>query len=140
MGIITVSGPPGSGTSTACTLLEEKTGFLYIYAGNIFREMAKERGMDLLQFGKLCETDSSVDRELDTRMMEIAKSGDNLILEGRMTGALCKKEDISSFKIYIDADPRTRALRIMERDGGNIEEVIKQMKLREDSEIKRYEE
>ena len=48
--IATVSGPPGSGKTTASRLLSEKLGYPLVYVGNIFREMAKERGMSLADF------------------------------------------------------------------------------------------
>lgn len=138
MAIVTVGGPPGSGTSTVCKLLAEKTGYEYIYAGQLFRNSAKERNLTLSEFSELCEEDPSVDRELDSRMVYLAREGKNRILEGRMTGPLCRKEDIDSLKVYIDADPRTRAERVMERDGGEIEEVMTLMNDREASEARRY--
>ncbi len=138
MVVITVGGPPGSGTSTVCRLLKDKTGFDYIYAGQIFRDMAKEKNMSISEFGKLCEEDPEIDRDLDRRMLDIARESSDIILEGRMTGPLCKKEGVRAFKVYLDARPSVRAERLMERDGGEIEEVIGIMMEREDSERKRY--
>ena len=37
--VITVSGLPGSGTSTVCELVAERSGFRYINAGVIFRTL-----------------------------------------------------------------------------------------------------
>ncbi len=138
MVILTIGGPPGSGTSTVCNILRERTGWTYIYAGEIFREMANEKEMTLNELGYLCEKDPKIDMELDERMMKDARMNEDIILEGRMIGPLCKKENIPSLKIYIDADPKIRAKRVNERDGGDIEKVIVQMRIREGSEVKRY--
>lgn len=138
MTVITVGGPPGSGTSTVCGILRERTGFKYVYAGKIFREMAQKEGMSLEEFQRMCEKDPSIDMELDRKMLDKARSCEDLILEGRMIGPLCKKKSIPSFKVYIFADTGVRARRLVERDGGNIEAVIGKMKEREKSEAKRY--
>ncbi|HHD16720.1 MAG TPA: cytidylate kinase [Euryarchaeota archaeon] len=138
MTVITVGGPPGSGTSTVCGILKERTGFKYVYAGKIFRKMAKDEGKSLEEFQRICEKDPSIDIELDRKMLDKAKSGEDLILEGRMIGPLCKKESIPSFKVYIFADTGIRARRLVERDGGSMEAVIEKMKERERSEAKRY--
>jgi len=139
MVVITIGGPPGSGKSTVAKLLSDKTGFEYFYAGLIFREMALSRGLSLNEFGDLAKKDDTIDRELDVMMIDHAMTGRDVILEGRMTGPLCWKAKIVSLKVYIDADPRVRADRIMEREGGDIEKVIFDMKERERSEIERYE-
>jgi predicted cytidylate kinase len=138
MVVITVGGPPGSGTSTVCRLLKDVKGFDYVYAGQIFRDMARERGMSLSEFGNLCEREPEIDMDLDERMLDIARSSSDIILEGRMTGPLCKRKDIAAYKIYIDAEPALRAARVLERDRGDIDEVIFAMKERERSENRRY--
>ena len=137
MVLITVGGPPGSGTSTLCRLLMERTNLRYIYAGQLFRDQAMERGMTLMEFSTLCLEDPSIDRKLDDVMLEEARAGE-AILEGRMIGPLCAKNAIASLKVYVDADPVERARRVMERDGGTLEDVVRTMEMREDLEKKRY--
>ncbi len=39
---ITISGPPGSGKTTACKLLSERLGLEMVVFGRIFRELAQE--------------------------------------------------------------------------------------------------
>ncbi|MGA1820807.1 MAG: (d)CMP kinase [Thermoplasmatota archaeon] len=137
MDTITVGGPPGSGTSTVCRMLKEELGIEYVYAGQIFRDRAKELGLTLSEFGELCEKDRSYDNELDERMLLKAREG-NVLLEGRMIGPLCKLRNIPSFRIYLDADSSVRARRVMERDGGDLGTVIIEMEEREESEAQRY--
>ena len=58
---ITVSGLPGSGTTTLSRLLAEYYELELVSSGEIFRRMAKERGMSLSEFGALAEKDPSID-------------------------------------------------------------------------------
>ena len=62
---ITVSGTPGSGKSTIAQLLHEKLGIKYVNSGMIFRDTAEKYKMSLEEFGKYCERNSKVDKELD---------------------------------------------------------------------------
>jgi cytidylate kinase len=134
---ITVSGTPGSGKSTIAQLLHEELGIKYINSGMIFRETAEKYKMSLEKFGKFCEKNSKVDKELDARQVELLKKGE-IILEGRLAGWLAYKNKIPSFKIIIDADVETRAKRIVNREGGSIEKRKKEIIEREKSESKRY--
>lgn len=135
--LLTVGGPPGSGTSTVCRMLEVELGLEYIYAGQVFRDKANEMGLSLSEFSRLCEEEPEYDKGLDKEMVSRARKG-RAILEGRMIGPLCKKENIPSFKIYIFADKEVRANRVGERDGGEIQEVLRTMEDREESEAQRY--
>ena len=48
---ITISGPPGSGKTTACNRLSEMLGLKAVVFGKIFRELAAEKHLSLLEFG-----------------------------------------------------------------------------------------
>ena len=134
---ITISGTPGSGKSTIAQLLEEKLGIKCIYSGMIFRETAKKYNMTLEEFGKYCEQNSDVDKELDDKQLEILRKGD-IILEGRLAGWIAYKNNILAFKIAIDTDLETRAKRIVNREKGSIEQRKKEILERERSEALRY--
>ena len=134
---ITISGTPGSGKSTVAKILEEKLGLNYIYSGLIFRDLAKEHNMSLEEFGKYCEENCEIDKELDNRQLEILRKG-NVILEGRLAGWLAYKNKIKAFKISINADLKVRTSRIVNRENGSIQERKKEIIKREKSEIKRY--
>ena len=49
---ITVSGLPGSGTTSLSRYLAERQGFSMISAGEVFRQLAKEHNMELAEFGR----------------------------------------------------------------------------------------
>lgn len=136
--IITIGGPPGSGKTTVAKLLSKSLGKEVVVIGEIFRSLAKERGYTLAEFGEIATKDHSIDLEIDKRTVEIAKKG-GVILEGRLAGAMLQKNDIPSFKVWLDADIETRAERIAKRNGGDIKEVVKRIQEREECEKKRYE-
>ena len=53
--IITIGGLAGTGTTTTAELLSEKLDIPYISAGFVFREMAAEKGMSVLEFSEFAE-------------------------------------------------------------------------------------
>lgn len=134
---VTVGGLPGTGTSTACRKLSEILDLPYHYAGQIFRDMAKERNLTLAKFGELAEGDPEIDREIDARQVELLRQGP-VLLEGRLAGYLAERERIPAFKVWFHCEPYTRAQRVVNREGGDVEERMAEMRVREASERKRY--
>lgn len=134
--LITVSGPPGSGTTTLCEFLADELDYEYIYAGDIFREMAAERDMTLAEFTQLCEEDDSIDRQLDARMRDYAKqhakTDTPLILESRLAGWVAG--EYADLRFWLDAPASVRLDRIDGRD----EETLEEMQTRQKSEAMRY--
>ena len=137
MTVITISGKPGTGKSTVAELLHNKLRISYVYSGVIFRETAKKYNMSLEEFGKFCEKNNKIDKEIDKKQINILKKG-NVILEGRLAGWLAYRNNISSFKIFINADLKTRVNRIINRENGNIKKRKKEIIERERSESARY--
>lgn len=134
---ITVGGLPGTGTTTACHTIAERTKLPYVYAGAIFREMAKEQKMTLEAFGAYCEQHPEVDRALDDRQVQILR-GPPVLLEGRLSGFLAARERIPAHKVWLTCDPWVRSDRIVNREGGDREARMEEMRRREESEQKRY--
>jgi len=135
--IITIGGPPGSGNTTVARMLSKKLGREVFIIGEIFRSLAKKRGLTLAEFGEIASKDHSIDLEIDKKTVEIAKKGD-LILEGRLAGVMLQKNNIPSFKVWLDADISTRAERIAKREGKDAEQIMKNILGREQCESKRY--
>ena len=136
--IITISGPPGSGKSTACSKLSEKLGLEAVIFGKIFRELAAEQNLSLGELGAMAEKDPSIDRMIDSRILEIAKSKEDIILESRLSAYMCVRNGIPAFKIYIDASPEVRMSRIGLREGESLEDACRDTLDRQRSEAKRY--
>ena len=136
--LLTVSGPPGSGKSTTAELLADSFDLDHISGGDIFRELADERGYTPLEFNKLAEENDEIDRDLDRRLREIAREEDDLVLESRLAGWLAGEQ--ADFRFWLDAPPRVRGERIAEREGKDPERATEETKAREASEAKRYQE
>lgn len=135
---ISISGPPGSGKTTICMIVANRLDCNFVLVGQVFRQMASERQMDLAAFGKLAEEDETIDRELDERMVEVAKASDNIVLEGRLTGLLLKANNIPVLAVFVTASEQVRAERVAQREGRDAATVLKEMRTRERSEKKRY--
>lgn len=134
--LLTISGLPGSGTTTVGKLLAEHYSIEMISAGDVFRGLAKERGMTLSEFGILAESDPSIDIEIDKRQSEIANSSDGLILEGRLAGHMAE----NALKVWIKAPMEVRVRRIVEREGSSFDVRMEETMEREASEALRYKE
>jgi len=132
---ITVSGLPGSGTTTLAKYLAKTHGFELISAGEMFRQLARERGMSLAEFGALAEKDVSIDAMIDVWQKEVAAEKDRIVAEGRLSGWMVEDADL---KIWLHAPVGCRARRIAERDGTD-EYTARELALqREESEYTRY--
>jgi len=110
---ITVSGLPGSGTTSLSRYLAECHGFSMISAGEVFRQLAKEHDMELDEFGRLARENPSYDKMIDARQKEIAEQRDNIIVEGRLSGWMVAGADL---KIWLFAPIGCRIKRIVFRD------------------------
>jgi len=135
---ITISGPPGSGKTTACNRLSEILGLKAVVFGKIFRELAAEKQLSLLEFGQLAEKDPSIDEAIDAKILEIARQNENIILESRLSAYMLSRNSIPAFKIYLGASPEVRMSRIGVREGQTLEEAKKETIERQASEAKRY--
>jgi predicted cytidylate kinase len=113
-------------------------GLKAVVFGKIFREMAAERGMSLSEFGKLAETDRTIDEMIDSRIIEIARENDNIILESRLAAHMCSRNGIDAVKVYLHASPEIRIKRVGTRENETIEQALKETEERQASEEKRY--
>ncbi|ELY90868.1 MULTISPECIES: (d)CMP kinase [Natrialba] len=136
--LLTVSGPPGSGKSTTAALLADAFDLEHVSGGDIFRQLADERGYTPLEFNKLAEENDQIDRDLDRRLREIAVDEDDLVLESRLAGWLAAEQ--ADFRFWLDAPPRVRGQRIAEREEKAPERATEETQAREASEAQRYEE
>jgi len=132
---ITISGPIGSGKSTAGKILAERLGYDFFSGGYFFRQKAKEMGMSLEEFGTYAENHPEIDREIDDLNLRLLKEKENVVLESRLAGWICVKNGIDAFKVFIDASPYIREARVKGRDNVSNGEAIT---AREYSERKRY--
>jgi cytidylate kinase len=133
---LTVSGLPGSGTTSLARYLSEQHNLTLVSAGEVFRQMANEGGFDLASFGELARSDPSIDRLIDERQKGIAARSDDIILEGRLSGWMVPDADL---KVWLMAPLKCRIDRIYARDELNSEEeALRATEEREKCEKLRY--
>ena len=136
--LVTISGPAGSGKSTAAAALAEALDYDHVSGGDIFRELADERGLTPLELNKLAEEDDQIDRDLDRRLREIAASRDGVVLESRLAGWMAGEH--ADFWVWLDAPLSVRARRIADREDKSVEMARSETEQRSESEARRYRE
>lgn len=132
--ILTIGGLAGTGTTTAAKVLSEKLDIPFLSTGSIFREMAKERGMSVLEFSEYAEKDNNIDIEIDRRQAELAKSSDNIIIEGRLSAYFVE----ANLKLWLVTPFDVRAERIADREDKSVDLAKREIIIREESEALRY--
>ncbi|MDO5844020.1 MAG: AAA family ATPase [Methanocorpusculum sp.] len=132
---ITISGSPGSGTTTLGRRIADKFGFKYVSAGEVFRALAKERNMELADFGRLAKQNPEIDKDIDASQKKIGEESDDIIIEGRLAGWMVENADL---KVYLYASEKCRSERIAERENRTVEEAYNLTIEREKCEAGRY--
>lgn len=133
---VTISGPPGCGATTIASGLARALDCGWISGGDIFREIAEQRGMSLSQLIAKADENDELDRALDQRLRTIAEqwgaSNKPFVLESRLAGWIAGNR--ADLRIWLDAPENVRVDRIEQR-----EEMEAEMRVREVSEAGRYE-
>ena len=135
---ITISGHPGSGTSTLVGLICERMDFTSLNGGDVFREQAKEHGMSLADFGKMCTDDESVDQLLDQLLRQRMEQGPDVI-ESRLAGWWAYKDNHNCVRLWLDVSLEERARRLAGREGIELELALDSMTTRESVDDQRFE-
>lgn len=117
--LITISGLPGSGTTTVSRLVAEALDLERIPGGEVFRQLAAEAGMSLGEFGVHAQSHPEIDVELDDRLTEHARAG-GCVIESRLAGWLVTRAGLPAVRVWIDCAPAERARRVAERDGTTV--------------------
>jgi len=126
---VTIGGPPGSGKTTVAKIVSTELRYTHIYTGDIFRNLAKGRGMPLGDFSRLAEKDNSIDIEVDRRQKELGIKN-NIILEGRMARFMI----VPDLSVWITAPFEERVRRISQRENLAYDVAFKDTEKREKSE------
>ena len=139
--IVVIGGRAGSGKSTIARLVAKKLKLKHYSMGDLQRQIAKEKGISLVELGKLEEKYPKIDKELDKKQKELGEKEDNFVIDGRLSAFFIPK----AVKLFLDADEKTRAERISKDNreaekSASISKTIENMRKREESENKRYRE
>lgn len=131
---ILLSGLSGTGSTTAARKIAEDLGLHYVYGGQIFRNLAVEKGISLEEMVESLERDPEVEREIDRRLVAEGTQ-DNVLIEGRTIGWIFPK-DIEACRIWLtcDLDERLRRVQAREHTPRSPENLLR----REASDNRRY--
>ena len=139
--IITISGALGSGKSTVASLLADILKYERMSTGSIMRELATQKGMTIVEFNTLCETDPAIDKELDDHVAEIGRTRDKLVIDSRLAFFFIPH----SFKVKLNVDMGEAARRIFadssrttERSYASVDDAEKDIRYRRQQEVERF--
>jgi predicted cytidylate kinase len=135
--VISISGPAGSGTTTISKMIAAQFGLEHVYAGQMIRDMAADRGMSIYEFNEVVVQHPEIDHRVDDTIVEKAKQGDTL-LEGRLSGWMMRHHQIPALKLYFIINPDIAAARVSERDGITIAEALERNADREERHWQRF--
>ncbi len=131
---IAISGKSGCGNTTVSGLLAKKLNVKLI--NYTFRQLAEEKGMTLKEVIQAAKNDDSYDKYVDKHQVELALQ-ESCVLGSRLAIWMLKEAD---FKVYLYASEETRALRVYNREGGNLEEIKEFTAMRDKEDSSRYKE
>lgn len=109
---ITITGNLGSGKSSVAKILKER-GYEYSSTGNIFRQLAMDKGLSVEEFNKQVNEaaergDHSVDKMIDDTTARISEERDNVVFDSRLAWHFALK----SFKVFIITDIEEASRRV----------------------------
>lgn len=141
--IITLAGSPGSGKSSTARAVADALGFRHFSSGDIFRQLAAERGESIEAMNISAEAQRDIDLLVDQQLQEKYRTEESLVIDSRMAWHWMP----ASFKVFLLLDAATAAERIfshlrqagrVSEDATSVEEVRRSIDRRFASEQKRY--
>ncbi len=131
---VAISGKSGCGNTTVSTLLAQKLGVKLI--NYTFRQLAAEKGMTLAQVIDAAKNDDSYDKYVDKHQVELALA-QPCVLGSRLAIWMLKEADL---KVYLFASDQTRANRVFNREGGDLQSIKDFTAMRDREDTSRYKE
>lgn len=137
--IITISGQAGSGKSTVARMLAKRLGYKHYSIGDMRRQIALRMGKTLKELNKLGEERDFTDRDVDDFQRELGEKEDSFVIDGRLSFHFIPH----SVKVYLKADLKTRAQRVLKDERKteklkDLEHAVRDLRIREKSDNKRY--
>jgi CMP/dCMP kinase len=141
--VITIAGSPGSGKSSTAKAVASALGFQHFSSGDLFRQIAAERGESIEAMNISAEVQRDIDIKVDALLQDMYRREEKLAIDSRMAWHWMP----ASFKVFLVLDPDTAARRIFDHlqeegrtseDARSVEEVRNSIDRRFASEQKRY--
>jgi cytidylate kinase len=145
---IVISGWPAVGKTTIACKLAEEFGLVMYNGGDILKMLAEEKGYsterddwwDTTEAKKFMEerkTDSSFDKKVDKKLVEIVKKRGTVITSYTLPWLVL--EDLATIiKFWLRGSPENRAKRMANRDDISFAEAKRIVKMRDDENKKIY--
>lgn len=131
---VAISGKSGCGNTTVSGLLSQKLGVTLI--NYTFRQLAAEKEMTLPQVIEAAKNDDSYDKYVDKHQVELALK-ESCVLGSRLAIWMLKEADL---KVYLFASDETRAARVFNREGGDLQQIKDFTAMRDREDTGRYKE
>ena len=99
--IITVSGSPGTGTTTLARSSRGELDHMSVNSGELFRKLPDEKNISVKEMNRVAEKGPEIDYMIDDAQKAMAKEGRG-IFEGRLSGHLLTAD----LKVLLKTDLR----------------------------------
>jgi len=144
MEAIIVSGMPAVGKTTVSRVVAAKLGLKMVGGGDVLKEMAVEQGYspggddwwdtkEGIKFLEERKHQPGFDEEVDSRLLEKAKSGD-IVITSYPIPWLSKH----GLKVWLSGNVETRARRMAKRDNVNVKKCVKVLAVRDSENYRLY--
>lgn len=118
---ITLTGNLGSGKTTICNILKER-GYEIVSTGKIFRDIAEEKNVSVIELNEMAKKDRSIDDLLDDKTTQLGKTLDNVVFDSRLAWNFVPE----SFKVFLLVDMDEAARRVFRDSERNAESYASQ--------------
>jgi cytidylate kinase len=132
---ITISGLHGTGKTTYAKILSKTFALRHLSAGQLFRQIAKEKQISVIELGQIAISNHEIDHLIDERTKKEAQKG-NVIIDGLLAGWMAS--NFAELKLLLVAPERIRIERIAKRDKLSFEEAKEATLFREQMERERF--
>ncbi|MDE6313346.1 MAG: dephospho-CoA kinase [Lachnospiraceae bacterium] len=113
---ITLTGNLGSGKTTICNILQEQ-GYEIVSTGKIFRQIAEEKNVTVIELNKMAEQDRSIDDLLDHRTAQLGETLNHVVFDSRLAWNFVP----DSFKVFLLVETEEAARRVFQDSERNAE-------------------
>lgn len=136
--VIILTGPMGSGKTLLMELLAKKLRYKSMDGGQMRRKMAKEKGMTIEEFAKYAEKHPELEHQTDDRLTKLAMQG-KIVIQSRVLPHFKEIQRLPSvYLLYLTASKKVRAERIAKREGLSKAQVMRNIALRDGSDVIRF--
>lgn len=104
---ISITGNLGSGKSSICKVLAQM-GYEICSGGNIFRRIAEEKGLTVVELNELAKKDRSIDDLIDSTTTKIGREKTDAVVDSRIGWNFLEE----SFNVFVYVDLSEAAKRV----------------------------